>query len=48
MDLHEAIEMRRTVRKFKGAVSDELLNKIITAGTKGGKYNESVIRFNTG
>ena len=33
MDVYEAIEKRRTIRKFKGAVSDEILNKIIIART---------------
>ena len=34
MDFYEAIEKRRTIRKFKGAVSDEVLNKILAAATK--------------
>lgn len=34
MDVYEAIEKRRTIRKFKGAVSDEILNKIIIAATQ--------------
>ncbi|MFC1958184.1 nitroreductase family protein [Chloroflexota bacterium] len=33
MDVWEAIETRRTVREFKGAVSEELLRKIIRAGS---------------
>lgn len=32
MDVFEAIENRRTIRRFKGAVSEEILDKIITAG----------------
>ena len=34
MDVWEAIEKRRTVRAFKGSVSDELLRKIVLAGSK--------------
>jgi len=34
MDLYEAIEKRRTIRAFKQGVSEELLRKIIVAGTK--------------
>lgn len=34
MNLYEAIEQRRTIRKFKRPVTEELLMKIITAGTK--------------
>jgi len=34
MDLYEAIEKRRTIRAFKQGVSEELLRKIILAGTK--------------
>jgi 5,6-dimethylbenzimidazole synthase len=34
MDVWQAIEKRRSVRAFKGGVSDELLRKIILAGTK--------------
>ena len=33
MDIWEAIETRRTVREFKGAVPEELLRKIIRAGS---------------
>ena len=34
MDVYEAIEKRRTVRAFSQGVSEELLRKIILAGTK--------------
>ena len=34
MDIYEAIEKRRTVRKFKGPATDEQLKRIILAGTK--------------
>ncbi|MFC1897163.1 nitroreductase family protein [Chloroflexota bacterium] len=34
MDLYEAIEKRRTIRAFKQGASEELLRKIILAGTK--------------
>ena len=34
MDVYEAIEKRRTVRVFTQGVSEELLRKIILAGTK--------------
>ena len=34
MDLYEAIEKRRTIRAFKQGISEDLLRKIILAGTK--------------
>ncbi|MFC2005893.1 nitroreductase family protein [Chloroflexota bacterium] len=34
MDVWEAIEKRRTVRVFKGGVSEELLRRIILAGSR--------------
>ena len=34
MDVYEAIERRRTIRAFTQGVSEELLRKIILAGTK--------------
>jgi len=34
MDLYEAIEKRRTIRRFKGPATREQLNRIIDAGTK--------------
>ena len=34
MDIYEAIEKRRTIRKYKGFATEEQLNKIITAATK--------------
>ena len=34
MDIYEAIEKRRTVRVFTKGVSEELLRKVILAGTK--------------
>jgi len=34
MDIYEAIEKRRTVRVFTQGISEELLRKIILAGTK--------------
>ena len=34
MDIYEAIEKRRTIRKFKGPASDEQIKKIISTGTK--------------
>ncbi|MFC1984123.1 nitroreductase family protein [Chloroflexota bacterium] len=34
MDLYEAIEKRRTIRAFKQRASEEVLRKIIVAGTK--------------
>ncbi len=34
MDLYEAIEKRRTIRKFKGPATPVQLNRIITAGSK--------------
>jgi nitroreductase len=34
MDIYEAIEKRRTIRKFKGTATEEQLNKIINAATK--------------
>ena len=34
MDLYEAIEKRRTVRKFKSPATEEQLKKIISAGVK--------------
>ncbi len=34
MDLYEAIEKRRTIRKFKGPATAEQLTRIIAAGTK--------------
>ena len=34
MDLYEAIEKRRTIRKFKAPAKEEQLKRIIVAGTK--------------
>jgi nitroreductase len=34
MDLYEAIENRRSIRRFKGPASEDQLRKIILAGTK--------------
>ncbi len=34
MDLHEAIEKRRTIRVYKAGATEEQLRKIILAGTK--------------
>jgi len=34
MDLYEAIEKRRTIRKFKGPASEEQLKKILSLGTR--------------
>lgn len=34
MDIYEAIEKRRTIRKFKGTATEEQLKRIITEGTK--------------
>jgi len=34
MDLYEAIERRRTIRKFKTPATEEQLRRIITAGSK--------------
>ena len=34
MDLYEAIEKRRTIRKFKGPATAEQLSRIIAAGTQ--------------
>lgn len=34
MELYEAIERRRTIRKFKGPASEEQLMRLIAAGTK--------------
>ncbi len=34
MDLYQAIEKRRTIRQYKGTVSDDQLKKIIVAGVK--------------
>jgi nitroreductase len=34
MELYQAIEKRRTIRKFKGAATEEQLKRILAAGTK--------------
>ena len=34
MDIYEAIEKRRTIRKFKGPANEDQLKRIINAGTK--------------
>ena len=34
MDIFEAIEKRRTIRKYQGVATEEQLNRIITAATK--------------
>ena len=34
MDIYEAIEKRRTIRKYQGIATEEQLNRIITAATK--------------
>ena len=34
MELYQAIEKRRTIRKFKGAATQEQLKRILTAGTQ--------------
>jgi len=34
MEVYQAIEKRRTIRKFKGAATKEQLNRILAAGTK--------------
>jgi nitroreductase len=34
MELYEAIEKRRTIRKFKGGATEEQLSKILTAAAK--------------
>jgi nitroreductase len=34
MELYQAIEKRRTIRKFKGAATPEQLKRILTAGTQ--------------
>lgn len=34
MDIYEAMEKRRTIRKFKGGATDKQLNRVITAATK--------------
>lgn len=34
MDIYEAMEKRRTIRKFKGGATNEQLNRIIVAATK--------------
>ena len=34
MDIYDAIEKRRTIRKYKGAATEEQLKRVITAATK--------------
>ena len=34
MELYQAIEQRRTIRKFKGSATEDQLKRILTAGTR--------------